>query len=107
MMEKILFGTTNEAKVKQLQGALAPIGVSVRGVKDKTSLPFVEENGKTAQENARKKAITYAQALRTTVLSMDNALYLDKLSSEEQPGLNVRRISAAFAITSESELLDY
>jgi len=31
-MKEILFGTTNEAKVKQLQGALAPIGVTVKGV---------------------------------------------------------------------------
>lgn len=106
-MKEIIFGTTNEAKVKQLRGALAPIGVSVWGVKDKASLPFVEENGKTAQENARKKALVYAQALGTTVLSMDNALYFDGLTPEEQPGLNVRRISATVAIPGDGELLDY
>lgn len=107
VMKEILFGTTNEAKVKQLQGALAPIGVSVRGVKDKTSLPHVEEDGRTAQENARKKALVYAKALGTTVLSMDNSLYFDELSPEEQPGLNVRRISATAARPSDDELLDH
>ncbi len=105
VMKEILFGTTNEAKVKQLQGALAPIGVTVRGVKDKTSLPPVKEDGKTARENARKKAMTYAKALHTTVLSMDNALYFDELSPEEQPGLNVRRINAKATRPSDDELL--
>jgi XTP/dITP diphosphohydrolase len=76
VMKEILFGTTNEAKVKQLQGALAPVGVNVRGVKDKALLPTVEEDGSTAQENAKKKAMAYAKALGVTVLSMDNALYI-------------------------------
>lgn len=104
-IKEILFGTTNEAKVKQLQGALAPIGVGVCGVKDKALLPHVEEDGKTAQENARKKAMTYAKALGETVLSMDNALYFDKLSPEEQPGINVRRIGVAGARANDDELI--
>ncbi len=104
-MKEILFGTTNEAKIRQLQGALIPIGVQVKGVSDKALLPPVEENGETAQENARKKATTYAQALNTTVLSMDNALYLDKLLPGEQPGLNVRRINATTAKPGDDELL--
>lgn len=106
-MKEILFGTTNDAKIRQLQGALAPIGVNVCGVKDKTSLPHIEEDGKTIQENARKKAIAYAKALGVPVLSMDNALYFDGLSPEEQPGLNVRRINATTTRPSDSELLDY
>lgn len=104
-MKEILFGTTNEAKIKQLQGALAPIGVSVRWVQDKALLPPVEEDGKTAHENARKKAMAYAKALGATVLSMDNALYFDKLPPNEQPGINVRRINETAIRPSDSELL--
>lgn len=104
-IKEILFGTTNEAKVKQLQGALAPIGVRVCGVEDKSSLPLVEENGKTAQENARKKALTYAKALKTNVISMDNALYFDELSIEEQPGINVRRIDKEVERMSDEQML--
>lgn len=107
MLQEILFGTTNEAKVKQLQGALAPIGVQVNGVKDKSSLPPVDEDGKTAQENARKKAITYAKVLGKTALSMDNALYFDKLPAEEQPGLHVRRINTGSAMPTDEDLLVY
>jgi 8-oxo-dGTP diphosphatase len=105
-MKEILFGTTNPAKVKQLQGALAPIGIAVRGVGDASQLPPVEEDGRTAQENAFKKAMAYAGALRVPVLAMDNALYLDGLPLEEQPGIHVRRINGSTTIRpSDEELL--
>lgn len=106
-LREILFGTTNEAKIKQLQGALAPIGVTVRGVADKSSLPEVEEDGVTVQENARKKALTYARALGATVLSMDNGLFLDGLAPEEQPGQNVRRVAGLSARLNDDEMLRY
>ena len=104
-MKEIIFGTTNEAKIKQLQGALAPIGVTVRGIQDKAALPVVEEDGITAQENARKKATTYANFLGVVVLSMDNALYLDNLPIDEQPGQHVRRIGGTNVKLSDEELL--
>ncbi len=106
-MKEILFGTTNEAKIKQVQGALAPIGVRVRGVEGRELLPYIEEDGKTAQENAKKKAITYAKALNMTVLSMDNALYFDKLPTDKQPGLNVRRINGTHERPDDDSLLNY
>ena len=107
MIKEILFGTTNEAKIKQVQGALIPIGVQVMGVMDKASLPQIIEDGKTAQENAIKKATAYAKAFNTIVLSMDNALYFDKLSDKEQPGLHVRRINSSNTRPSDEELLNY
>src|SRR3989338_1275761 len=92
-MKEIMVGTTNEAKVKQIRGALFSLGVSVKGVTDKSLLPDVKEDGNTAQENAKKKAVAYAQALNKAVLSMDNALYFKGLPDDEQPGVNVRRIN--------------
>jgi len=106
-MKEILFGTTNKAKIAQMQGALAPIGVVVRGIEDGTILPHVNEDGKTAQENAQKKAVTYAKALNTTVFSMDNALYFDGLADERQPGLNVRRINVINERPTDKEMLEY
>lgn len=106
IIKKITFGTTNEAKVKQIRGALAPIGVEVIGVINRSSLPPVED-GKTVQENARKKALVYAKALNTSVLSMDNALYFDELSTEEQPGLNVRRINSNGESATDEEMRVY
>ena len=107
MMKEIVFGTTNEAKIKQVRGALSPSGIIVEGVKDKSILPEIVEDGKTALENARKKSIAYAIALGRTVFSMDNALYLEGLSTEEQPGLNVRRINGATERPTDEQMLDY
>jgi 8-oxo-dGTP diphosphatase len=105
-MTTLTMGTTNPAKIAQIAGALAPIGVRVVGVADKKLLPEVAEDGTTVQENARKKATTYAQALRCRVFSMDNALYLEGLSPEEQPGIHVRRIGGIIR-NSDDELLDH
>ena len=52
----------------------------------------IEEDGTTAQENARKKSLLYARAVGQPVLSLDNALYLQGLSKDEQPGIHTRRI---------------
>ncbi len=78
-MKELIFGTTNEAKIKQIRGALAPSGIEVNGVADKSLLPEVIEDGKNANENVRKKALIYAKALGKTVFSMDNTLYINGL----------------------------
>jgi inosine/xanthosine triphosphate pyrophosphatase family protein len=104
-MIEIIVGTTNEAKVKQILGALAPLNISVKGVENKDLLPKVDEDGQTAIENARKKAIAYAEALNQTILSMDNALYLDGLTDDQQPGLNVRRIGNGDKRPTDEDLL--
>lgn len=105
-MKKLIMGTTNPAKVAQMSDALMPIGVQVERVADKSLLPDVIEDGMNVQENACKKATAYAKALGHTVLSMDNALFLDGLAPEEQPGIHVRRIGGSFAAT-DAELLDH
>ncbi|MFA6585545.1 MAG: non-canonical purine NTP pyrophosphatase [Candidatus Paceibacterota bacterium] len=104
-MKKIIMGTTNPAKIKQLSDILSSIDITVEGV-DKKSLPEVIEDGNTAQENARKKAMTYSKFLNQTVFSMDNALFIDGLKSEDQPGIHVRRINHLDAVNDE-ELLEH
>ncbi|MFA5828568.1 MAG: non-canonical purine NTP pyrophosphatase [Candidatus Shapirobacteria bacterium] len=106
-MKAILFGTTNNAKIKQIEGALAPAHIIVKGITDKGLLPTVDENGKTAAENAHKKAIAYAKTLGEPVFSMDNALYINGLPPENQPGLNVRRINGYPNISSDEQMLKY
>ena len=94
-MKEIIIGTKNPAKVEQIKGALSPISeLVVVGLHNENDLPEVEEEGPTAQDNARLKAITYAKILGKPVLSMDNALYFDDLEGDDrQPGLNVRRFA--------------
>lgn len=105
-MTTITMGTTNPAKIAQIAGVLAPIGIDVVGVADKKLLPEVVEDGATVQENARKKAVSYAKALGRRVFSMDNALYLEGLAPEDQPGVHVRRIGGQMRNT-DDELLEH
>lgn len=107
MIEKIVFGTKNPAKIEQVQGVLAPLNIEVIGLKGFSSLPEVVEDGKTAEENARKKAIAFAKAIGQTVFSMDNALYFDNLPEDKQPGMNVRRVNGGEAKTDEDMLRIY
>ena len=103
MIKELVIGTTNPAKVSQLRDVLTPLGIKVEGM-EKGQVPEVTEDGATVQENARKKATAYASALGRTVLSMDNALFIDGLALEQQPGIHVRRIGGTLAVNDE-ELL--
>lgn len=108
-MKKITVGTLNPAKVEQIRGALSPLkNLVVLGIKNKSNLPDIKEDGKTAQENARKKAIAYAEALGCPVLSMDIALYFDDLEGDErQPGIKVRMFAEGGVRPTDQEALDY
>jgi inosine/xanthosine triphosphate pyrophosphatase family protein len=106
-MKQIIFGTTNQAKIIQAQAALDPLGIEVVGLSGFDNLPKVVEDGKTAQENARKKAVAYCKAIGQPVLSMDNALYVGGLSDEEQPGIHTGRISGFTERPSDEELINY
>ena len=103
-MRTLIIATTNPAKVAQMKDALAPLDLIVEGVVDKSLLPEVIEDGVTVLENARKKARVYAKALGNTVLSLDNALYIDDLTPEKQPGIHVRRFNGFDRATDEQLL---
>jgi XTP/dITP diphosphohydrolase len=106
-MRQLIVGTTNEAKIKQIKGALSSLGIHVSGIEDRSLLSGIKEDGVTAQENARKKATTYAKVSGKIVLSMDNALFIDGLDPQQQPGINVRRINGRNDRPSDEELLEY
>lgn len=105
--KELIIGTTNQAKVLQIKGALAPANINVVGIENKSLLPEVAEDGKTANENARKKALAYAEALGQTVFSMDNALYFNGLSDDKQPGLNVRRMPGYSDRPTDEDMIEY
>jgi len=106
-MKKLIIGTTNEAKVDQIRGALMSVGIETCGLPKDIVLPSIVEDGENAKDNARKKASTFARALNQRVLSMDNSLYLDGLPKEKQPGVHVRRIPGYTGRPSDEALLNY
>ena len=100
-------GTSNPAKKDAVRSALIATGVTVKGTDDFGVFLDITEDGTTVQENARKKCLAYAQALRRPVLSIDNALYLDGLPAGEQPGINTRHIGDRDSRATDEELLAY
>lgn len=110
-MSELLIATTNPGKFDQLGDALRSLGLELRNLTDYQCSDdiVVEENGKTALENAQIKATIYAQQLGVTALAMDSGLHLVGLPDEFQPGIHVRRIYGGgdYSRPSDEALLAY
>ena len=90
---KILYGTTNKAKLDLMRRAVSPLEIEIIGLDDlDINIPEVTENGSTPLENAEIKARAYFDAFKTPVFSCDSGLYFDGLDDDEQPGIYVRRV---------------
>lgn len=90
---KVLFATTNPAKVKKYAEELAKKNVELLTIKDLNLNLDVDENGKNAIENACIKAKAYYDATGITTIGMDNNLFIEELPEEKQPGTHVRRVN--------------
>lgn len=100
-------GTSNPAKIDQINGALSATNVRVKGIGKSQRLPSVEEDGESVVENARKKAVEYAKYLNATVMSMDNGLFFASLDSASQPATHVRRIPGSNLRPTDEQMLSY
>lgn len=90
---KLLYGTTNKAKILTMEKITKPLGINLISLKDlESEIPNVDEIGKTPLENAQIKARAYYEAFHMPVFSCDSGLYFDELEDEEQPGIHVRRV---------------
>ena len=65
----------------------------------------VIEDGKTAEENAIKKAKAYYEKTKLATIAEDSGLWIEKFPEEEQPGLFVKRINGKENLSDE-ELLN-
>ena len=90
---KVLFATTNPAKVKRYAKKLKEKNIEVLTIKDLGINLKPEETGKNAIENAYIKAKTYYDETKITTIGMDNNLYIEELPEEKQPGTHVRRVN--------------
>lgn len=90
---KVLFATTNLAKVEKYKKALEEKGIELITINDLDFKLNIDENGKNAIENAYIKAKAYYDATRITTIGMDNNLFIENLPEEKQPGTYVRRIN--------------
>ena len=84
-MDKIIFATGNEGKIKEVRMILEDLGLPVLSLKDAGITADVEENGTTFEENAQIKAKAIMEMTGALVLADDSGLEVDALDKE--PGI--------------------
>lgn len=102
---KILFATTNPAKIKRYAEGLKNKNIELLTIKDLNINLHVEETGKNALENAFIKAKAYYDATGIPTIGMDNSLFIEELPEEKQPGTHVRRVNGKEL--SDDEMIEY
>src|SRR5205085_11745987 len=84
-MTVLVVGTRNIKKRQEILEILHDLAIEVRDLTGYPDAPEVEEDGKTFEENARKKAVTLARHLKEWVLGEDSGLVVPALGGE--PGV--------------------
>ena len=102
---KILFATTNPAKIKRYSEKLQKRDIEVMTIKDLGIHLDIEETGKNAIENAFIKAKAYYDASKITTIGIDDNLVIEGIPEEKQPGTHVRRINGKEL--TDDEMIEY
>jgi non-canonical purine NTP pyrophosphatase, rdgB/HAM1 family len=84
-MDKIVFATTNEGKVKEIKEILGDFPIEVVSMKEMGITADIEENGTTFEENSLIKARVLAKLTGLPALADDSGLEVDYLNGE--PGI--------------------
>lgn len=84
-MTTLLLATTNAGKLREIRDVLAGLDVEVRALSDLPPIVEPEETGRTFEENARAKALYYADASGLLTVAEDSGLEIDAL--EGAPGV--------------------
>lgn len=85
MMEKIVFATANEGKLKEIREILADFDIEVISMEEAGIELEVEENGATFEENSLIKARALKELTGLPALADDSGLVVDYLNGE--PGI--------------------
>lgn len=104
-MKKIVFATGNPTKLKRFSDGLIENNIEVLSLKDVDIEIDVDENGKTAIENALIKARACYEKTNMPSMGMDDTLYLENVPLEYQPGLFVRRVNGK--ILNDNEMIEH
>jgi XTP/dITP diphosphohydrolase len=92
-MRRVLIATSNPGKLRDFAGAAQVHGIEIAGIPNFASLPTPVEDGKTFEENARKKAEEYSLAATgEIVVADDSGLEVDGLHGA--PGVHSARYAA-------------
>ena len=84
-MEKLIFATGNEGKMREIREILSDLGVEILSLKQAGIHAGIVEDGKSFEENAVIKAKTICELTHEVVLADDSGLEIDYLNGE--PGI--------------------
>lgn len=105
---KLLFATGNENKYNLMKRRLKEVKeVEVIMPKHMNVKINVEEDGKTAEENAIKKAKAYYEKTKLATIAEDSGLWVENFLEEDQPGLFVKRVNGRENLSDEEILNCY
>ena len=85
MIDKIIFATGNEGKMKEVRMILKDLGLPVLSMKEAGVQADIVEDGTTIEENAKIKAVAVQKLTGALVLADDSGLEIDYLNKE--PGI--------------------
>jgi XTP/dITP diphosphohydrolase len=104
-VDKLLVATTNRGKVREIQEILAGGPLELVTLADWPDLGPPEETGRTFEQNARAKAVYYADATGQLTVAEDSGLEIDALDG--QPGIESARWGGADATYPQKFALIY
>lgn len=90
-MGKLVFASTNEGKIKEVCDIFSDTGIMIIPMKELGSIPEIEEDGLTFEDNAFKKAKIVFQKFGLPTIADDSGLSIEQLGG--RPGV----LSARYA----------
>ncbi len=88
---ELVIATRNPGKVREIQQILSGLGVRWRSLEEFSDIAEPDETGTTFAENARLKALYYAERTSCLVLADDSGLEVDALNG--RPGVESARFA--------------
>lgn len=88
-MERLIFATGNQNKLKEIKEIFADLPFEIVSMKDAGIVSDPDENGETFEDNALIKARDVFEKCHETVMSDDSGLEIDYLGKE--PGVHSAR----------------
>lgn len=91
---RLLLATSNAKKLKELQELLVDLPIQCLSLRDFPEVAIVEETGRTFEENAKIKAMSYAEQTGVLTLGEDSGICCDALDGA--PGVFSARFCGEF-----------
>ena len=98
-MPELLLATSNPGKIREYRFLLDSLGYQITTLAEEGIAKVVTESGNNYEQNARLKAITYAELSQLPSLADDSGLEVDALNGE--PGVKSARFAGKAATDAE------